>query len=113
MVSVQFVKFGEVMIDSKVYYSDMIIWWDGEKQYVEKTHILGKKEFGILLKKNPDIVVVGTGQQGVVTITDEVRELAKKRGIKIFEETSARAADIFNGFLATGKKAVAWIHTTS
>jgi hypothetical protein len=113
MVSIQFVKFGEVMVDGKVYYSDMIVWWDGEKEFVPKTHILDMKAFSKLLRKKPDMVVVGTGQQGCVRISDDVRERANDRGIKIFEDTSAKAADIFNGLVATGKNVVAFIHTTS
>jgi hypothetical protein len=113
MVSIQFVKFGEIMVDSKVYYSDMIIWWDGEKEFVAKSHILDMKAFSKLLRKNPDMVVVGTGLQDCVRISDDVREKAKDKGIKIFEETSAKAADIFNGMVATGKKVVTFIHTTS
>ena len=112
MASIQFVKFGEVMVDGKVYYSDMIVWWDGEKEFVTKTHILDMQAFSRLLRKKPDIVVVGTGQQGCVRISDDVRERARDRGIKIFEETSAKAADIFNGLVATGKRVVAFIHTT-
>ena len=112
MASIQFVKFGEVMVDGKVYYSDMIVWWDGEKEFVPKTHILGMQAFSRLLRKNPDMVVVGTGQQDCVRISDDVREKARDRGVMIFEETSAKAADIFNGLAATGKKVVAFIHTT-
>ena len=112
MVSIEFVKFGEIMVDGKVYYSDMVVWWDGEKEFVTKSHILDMKIFSRLLRKNPDMIVVGTGQQGCVSVSDDVREVAREKGIKIFEETSAKAADIFNGMVATGKNVVAFIHTT-
>ena len=112
MVSIQFVKFGEVMVDGRVYYSDMIVWWDGEKEFVPKTHILDMQAFSGLLRKKPDMIVVGTGQQGCVKIPGDVRERASEKGIKIFEDTSAKAADIFNGMVATGKRVVAFIHTT-
>lgn len=112
MVSIDFVKFGEIMVDGNVYYSDMIVWWDGEKEFVPKDHILDMEIFCMLLRKKPDIVVVGTGQQGMVRISDEVRHVAKDKGIKIFEETSAKAADIFNAMIAASKNVVAYIHTT-
>lgn len=112
MVSIDFVKFGEVMVDGNVYYSDMIVWWDGEKEFIAKDHILDMEIFARLLRKNPDIVVVGTGQHGMVRVSDEVRHKAKDKGIKIFEETSAKAADIFNSMIASGKNVVAYIHTT-
>ena len=112
MVSIEFVKFGEVMVDGKVYYSDMIVWWDGEKEFVPKTHMLDIRTFSRLLRKNPDMVVIGSGYAGMVRISDDARERARDKGIKLFEETSAKAADIFNGMVATGKKVVAFIHTT-
>ena len=112
MVSIQYVKFGEVKIDNHVFYSDMIVWWDGEKEFVAKNHVFDMKMFSRLLRKKPDVVVIGTGQQGMVKISDDVFQLAKEKGIKVFVDTSAKAADIFNGMLATGKKAVAFIHTT-
>ena len=112
MVNIEFVKFGEVMVDGKVYYSDMIVWWDGEIEFLPKDHMLDMKVFARLLRKNPDMVVVGKGQVGMVVVSDDVKHKAKDRGIKIFEETSAKAADIFNGMVSTGKKVVAFIHTT-
>ena len=88
------------------------VWWDGEKEFVPKTHMLDMKAFSRLFRKNPDMIVVGTGDAGCVRISDDARERARDKGIKLFEETSAKAADIFNGLVATGKKVVAFIHTT-
>ena len=112
MVSVDYVKFGEVMVDGKVYYSDMVIWSDGEKEFIEKTHMIGMEAFSRLLRKKPDMVVIGTGEYGRVRISDDVVQKAKRRGIKLFVETSPKAADIFNGLAATGKNAVFFVHTT-
>jgi hypothetical protein len=112
MVSIDYVKFGEVKVDGNVYYSDMIVWWDGDKEFVPKSHMLDMKTFSIMLRKNPDMVVFGTGLQCMVSISDEVRCLAKDRGIKVFEEESTKAVDIFNAMIASGKNVVAYIHTT-
>jgi hypothetical protein len=112
MVRIDFVKFGEVMIDGEVYYSDMIVWWDGQREFVPKDHILGTDNFSALLRRKPDIIVIGTGLQGMVKITDEARHLAEEKGIKIFEHTSPEAADLFNAMIADSKNVVAYIHTT-
>ena len=40
-------------------------------------------------------------------------EKAKDKGVKLFHEDTPKAVDIFNAMVATGKKAVAFIHTTS
>lgn len=112
MVKIDYVKFGELKVDGHVFYSDMIVWWDGEKEFVEKSHVLDFMIFSKLLRKKPDSIVVGTGQQGMVRISDDVKTICKEKGIRLFVDTSEKAVDVYNGLIATGKKAVAFIHTT-
>ena len=112
MVRVEFVKFGELMVDGKIYYSDMIVWWDGEREFVEKSHILGRDVFSMLLRKKPDMIVVGTGESGILKVSGEVREMSREKGIKIFEDVSSKAVDIFNGLVKDGKRVAALVHTT-
>ena len=112
MVAINYVRFGEAKVDGNVYYSDVIVWRDGEIEFVAKDHILDMETFAKLLRKLPDSVVVGTGLQCQVRITDEVRHTCKRRGIKLYEEESTKAADLFNALITSGKNAVAFIHTT-
>ena len=90
----------------------MIVWWDGEKEFVTKNHILDMQMFSRLLRRNPRMIVVGTGHQGCVTVSDDVKALAKEKKIRVFEDTTENAVEIFNGLAGTGKKVVAFIHTT-
>lgn len=113
MVKLRFETFGELEVDGKIYYSDMIVWWDGELEFVKKDHVVGMDDFYRLMRKEPRFVVIGTGQQGAVIVPQEIRELVKGRKAKLFEESSGKAVDIFNAFAKTGKKVVAYIHTTS
>ena len=112
MVTVRFDTFGELMVNGKIYYSDMIVWWDGEVEFVTKNHMLGMETFSMLLRKKPDIVVVGTGQQGCVRVSDEVRHRASDKKIKVFEGKSGSAAKMFSDLAGAGKRVVAFIHTT-
>ena len=113
MVTVGFEKFGELLVDGKVYYSDMIVWWDGEVEFVPKDHILDMGMFSRLLRKKPYMVVIGTGEQECVLVSDEVRRAAKAKGIKLFEDDTGCAAEIFNCLVSNKKKAVALFHVTS
>lgn len=113
MVRLKFETFGELEVDGKIYYSDMIVWWDGEVEFVAKDHILDMEDFLMLMRKKPNFVVIGTGQRGMVIVPQELRELMKGRKTKLFEDKSDKAVDIFNTFARTGKKVVAYIHTTS
>ncbi len=112
MVEVNSVKFGEVTIDKKTYYSDMIVWWDGKIEYREKSHEFDINEFLRLLERNPEIVVIGTGMSGVVNVPEEVEQVAKDKGVEIFKDLSPKAAKMFNGFVADGKRVVAVLHST-
>ncbi len=112
MVTVRFEKFGELVVDGKIYYSDMIVWWDGELEFVPKNHVLGMEIFSMMLRKKPDIIVVGTGQQGCVRVSDEVRHRAIDKKIRVFEDKSGNAAEMFSCLAGAGKKVVAYIHTT-
>jgi len=112
MVRVDFVKFGEVKIDGKIYYSDMTVWWDGKVEYRNKSHTFGMSEFLKLLERKPDIVVFGTGLEGICRILEEVEQTAKDKGVEIFREVSPKAAEMFNAFISDKKKVVAVLHST-
>ncbi len=112
MVEINAVEFGEIEINGKKYYSDMIVWWDGRVDYREKSHTLGMDEFLEILKTGPEVVVVGTGMSGCVRIEEKVKELAEQKGVEIYTEISPKAKEIFNGFVKNRKRAVAVMHTT-
>ncbi len=112
MVNIDGVKFGELEIDGKIYYSDMVVWWDGKIEFRKKSHIFGMPEFKKVLKRKPNAIVIGTGLAGIVKVSNDVKKIIKSKKIKLFVDVSSNAVDIFNGLVKTGKKAVAIIHTT-
>ncbi len=112
MVRIDSTKFGEITVDGKTYYSDMIIWWDGKVEYRPKSHHFGLEEWVVLAAKKPHIVIIGTGQSGVVEIDERVPELAKQQKVEFWAEPSPRAVQLFNAFIDQGKRVVAVIHVT-
>lgn len=112
MVKIDSMKFGEIRVDGKTYYSDLTIWWDGHVEMRDKSHTFGADEFLGIASKKPEVIVVGTGTDGVLRIEEEVGQLASRKGIKIYDEISPKAVDLFNAFLAEGKRVVGVIHAT-
>lgn len=111
MPRIDSVSFGEVKIDGKTYYSDMIVWWDSLKEFKAKKHVFDMNDFAGLMKKSPQAVVIGTGlKTGKIRVDEEVFDKAEELEVKVFADRSDNAMDIFNGLLADGKKAVAVIH---
>jgi hypothetical protein len=112
MVKVDSVKFGEIKIDNKVHYSDLIVWWDGKIEYREKSHTFGINEFLKIMEKKPEIIVIGTGISGTCKVLEEVEQVAKDKNVEIFKELSHKAAEIFNAFADEKKRVVAVLHST-
>jgi len=112
MVQIESVKFGEIRIDGKDYYSDVVVWWDGKIELIPKAHQFGMNELLNLLKKKPEMLVVGTGIEGCVEILEEVTQEMENRELMLFVENSRNALEIFNGLVSEGKKVVAFIHVT-
>ena len=112
MVEITGVRFGEIEVDKKIYYSDMIVWWDGKVEFRTKSHVFDMSEFLKISEKKPEIIVVGTGISGIIRVEEEVLQAAEEKGIDIYTEISEKAADMFNAFVADKKRVVAVIHTT-
>lgn len=111
-MTIEAVAYGEIVLQGKTYYSDVVVWWNGRKALLEKTHIIDLTLLERILKPKPEALVIGVGLEGSVRILPEVREQLKKRGIKLFMDKTRNAVDIYNGLLAQGKKAVAIMHVT-
>ena len=107
MVEINSVKFGEITIDDKTYYSDVIVWWDGRVEYRIKKHIFDLDELLKLMKKKPNAIVIGAGISGGLRITEEVAEMAEIEKFKFHVGSSSNAMDLFNGLVLQKKKAVA------
>ncbi|RLI96877.1 MAG: hypothetical protein DRO99_03800 [Candidatus Aenigmatarchaeota archaeon] len=112
MVNIDSVSFGEINIDGKTYYSDMIVWWDGKVEFISKNHIFGMDQFAKLMQKEPKIIVIGTGEQGSVKILPEVEQVCSDKGIKLYSDPTQKAADFFNGLVMQGKKVAGYFHVT-
>jgi hypothetical protein len=113
MVSIDSVSFGEVKVDGKVYYSDLIVWWDGSVEMIPKSHQFGMSELLNLLRRGPEAVILGTGMEGSVAVLEEVQQEMEDQKLLFFTESSPNALEVFNAMISEGKKAVAYIHCTS
>ncbi len=112
MVRINDVRFEEIDIDKRTYYSDMIVWWDGKLEFKEKFHIFDHNDLAKLMIRNPEIIIVGTGVIDEVKVTDTAKEIAEQKKIELLIEKPKEAADIFNGFVADKRRVVAVIHTS-
>ncbi|PJE57687.1 MAG: hypothetical protein COU82_00605 [Candidatus Portnoybacteria bacterium CG10_big_fil_rev_8_21_14_0_10_38_18] len=112
-------EFGEITIDGKKYgqvliIGDSIMERDYEK--LEKlfgtTHRVGDWERDELIKGNPEIIVIGTGQSSVMNVDGEITDSLAKKGIEIIVVSTPEAVEIYNAKVKEGKRVNALIHTT-
>lgn len=97
--------FGRIVIEGKTYTSDVIVfpdtvdpsWWrkDG--------HLLQKSDLAGVVGAGPSIVVVGTGNWGVMKVPDSTISFLESKGITVIIERTARAVEVFNEESKKGK----------
>ncbi len=105
-------SFGRIVIDGTSYTKDVIIfpdrvfspWWRKEG------HLLHKEDLDEALKENPEILVIGQGNMGAMSVPQQlIDELTSKR-IEVITEKTGHAVDIYNKL--SEKNVIAALHLT-
>lgn len=107
-------NFGEIVIDGKKYDEDTIIfdkevfspWWR------EKGHLLSKEDLSEILKKEPEILIIGKGAAGIMQVPEEVQNFIVSQGIQCLILNTKEACDKFNELKSSDKKVIAALHLT-
>ena len=106
-------QFGEIVIDGKKYSSDVVIFPDRVRDdWWRKTgHELCLGDIAGVMTENPEVLVVGSGDSGLMKVLPEVEQAAQARGIKLIVETTDKACNAYNQ-LSHSQKVVATLHIT-
>lgn len=101
-------KYGDVLIvDDKVVPRDK----DNLRKVFGTSHEVSKEEVRLLLKDCPQVVIIGTGQSGVLLVSDKVREKIENAGAELIVLKTPEAIKRFNELYET-KIVNALVHTT-
>lgn len=112
------VRFGEIIVNGQKYEHDIVIYPSGKiekrKKWISKqkhgtSHKFDKEELKEYLSEEFDVLVVGTGIYGVLSLLPESRELVK--GKEIIEKPTPEAVKIFNE-LKDKKRVLGIFHIT-
>ena len=105
--------FGKIVIDGNTYNSDVIIfpdrvdasWWrkEGHKLHIE--------DITEIIQEKPEVLVVGTGNTGLMRVLPETKKYIESKGLELVIEKTEEACKIFNG-LSKSKKVIAALHLT-
>ena len=102
--------FGWISVDNVRYNHDIIIFSDGKiknryEDFKGDSHTLSIEEAKKVIGKEAEVIVVGTGQSGVLSIPDDTGGFLTKQKIKLIAEKTPQAIKTFNS-LASKKCAV-------
>jgi hypothetical protein len=107
-------RFGRIVIGGKSYTSDVIVfpdrvrdgWWRNEG------HGLGPADLWEVVQEKPEVLVVGTGQSGLMRVLPETEEYLEQQGIQLIVQRTAEACQTFNRLCRSGQKVAAALHLT-
>jgi len=106
--------FGEIVIDGRRYTSDVIVFPDKVKAdwWRKEGHQLCVEDIEEVLKEKLDVLVVGTGQSGLVKVLPETEKYVRSMGVELFVQRTGEAYKTFNRLVQSGKRVVAALHLT-
>lgn len=91
-------SFGRIVVGGKEYRNDIRIidglvkpdWWRIEG------HRLQLADMGDAFSAKPKTIIVGTGHDGVMAVSEEVRLRCREQGIALIELRTAEAVERYN-----------------
>jgi hypothetical protein len=110
MISIDRIEFGNLVINGKSYNQDLLLFWDGTIITKEKSHEVTESVMRRLLAKKPEIVILGIGFDGIVSISRAAKRLA--RDIELIIELTPGALKTFEKIQRAGKKVACLAHPT-
>jgi len=118
MVTIESYTFGKMMIQGRIFTSDLIIFPDqpgqpGQREnriqanWIRKSgHVLESCDIKDLIMTNPELIIAGTGAHGRMVIDKALERDLKIAGIKLLALPTKEAVEAFNqctnGKTATG-----------
>ncbi len=107
-------SFGLIVIDGKTYRSDLILHPDGrvdDAWWRKRGHRLSLDDINGLVESMPEVIIVGTGVNGLLKPVPRLAEMLADKGIELIPLPNQKAVATFNE-LSLKKRVGACFHLT-
>lgn len=106
-------RFGHIVVDGQTYENDLIIlpnrvvsgWWR------EKGHKLKAVDLDAVLEARPEVLVVGQGAYGRMSVSGKAEKALQQAGIELIAQPTKKAVETYNR-LRQDRQAAAALHLT-
>ena len=98
-------SFGQITIDGELYKQDILIRLDGSiekrakklsKQVYGTSHKISLAEAEHIYQAGADLLVIGTGQYGLVELSPEARQFFEDQGLEVEMSPTPQALEAWN-----------------
>ena len=98
-------RFGRMKINDVTYTSDLIVFMDHIKSDWRRieSHKMHIEDIREILRKKPEILLVGTGYFGLMKIQLETEKYLQTEDIKLIAEKTGRAYKVYNKLLKSNR----------
>lgn len=107
-------RFGSVRVAGRSYTTDVIVTPEGVRDgwWRREGHRLHTEDLEAVLAAEPEVVVIGTGAYGRMTVPDSTRRFLEGRGVRVEAAPTATAVERFNALQHEYARVVAALHLT-
>jgi hypothetical protein len=118
MANIDSFNFGFIVVDGKQYAHDVIILPDGTVKERNPgkgrlgSHSIARNEIESLTRLQPDIILIGTGVQGMARLAHDAEFYLTEPDLNITLLQSPQIVKKYNQYAEGGEKVAALIHVT-
>lgn len=107
-------SFGKITVDGVEYQADLIVFPDSvyKSWWRKEGHSLCLEDLEEVLKRDVEILIVGTGAYGKMKVPEELKSVLKSKGIEVKVFETDRAVKEFNTLIEQHQKVAGAFHLT-
>lgn len=110
-------RFGQISISDTtrdlILNDDVFVYNHNVEKWIrDSSHNVLIKDVEKAVAQKPEYIVIGNGDSGMMTVSDEVGDYIESKNIQLMIFRTAEAVDEFNRLLGMGQKVVGLFHLT-